>query len=88
MGSAEVFQALGGGLAGLLGAAVVALFGMLLWQLNARLKERDARIAELKDDLKEKTQLLKDQTAANNRLADVVEAWTPQVQRRGRGAAR
>lgn len=78
----EVFDALGGGIAGLLGVAVVVLAGFVLHQLNTRLKERDARIQELKDEIKEKNQLLKDQAAATNRLADVVEAWTPSEQRR------
>lgn len=82
MGAAEVFQALGGGLAGLLGVTVLALWGMLLYQLNVRLKERDDRIRELKEELKGVNQLLKEQTTANNRLADVVEAWTPSEQRR------
>lgn len=80
MGAGEVFQALGGGIAGLLGVAVLALWAMLLYQLNARLKERDARIEELKQDLKDVRLLLKEQTQANNRIAEVAESWMPEQQ--------
>lgn len=82
MGYGEVFQALGGGLAGLLGVAVVALWTMLLLSMNSRLKDRDARIVELKEDLKGCKQEIRDLTAAVNRQTDVIEAWTPAAQRR------
>lgn len=82
MGYQEVFDALGGGLVGLLGVVVVILWSLLLLSMNSRLKDRDARIAELKDDLKDRKQEVRDLTAAVNRQTDVIEAWTPAAQRR------
>lgn len=82
MGLTDVFEAAGGGLLGLLSIAVVTLFGMLLHNMNARLKDRDSLIADLREDLKERRQEVKDLTAAVNRQSDVIEAWTPQAQRR------
>lgn len=39
MGAQEVFDALGGGLVGLLGAALLIVSGLLLASLNSRLKD-------------------------------------------------
>jgi hypothetical protein len=82
VGATEVFDALGGGLMGLMGICIAGLFSLLLVSMQARLKDRDARLDELRDDLKERRQEVKDLTAAVNRQTDIIEAWTPAAQRR------
>ncbi len=68
MSAKEVFDALGGGMVGVLGAALFAVCGLLFWELKGQIKElRDAN-KELRD--------------AVTRLADVIESWTPETQRR------
>ena len=68
MSPGEVFEALGGGVVGLLGVAVLALASLLFWELKGQIRE-------LRDGNKELRE-------AVNRLADVIESWTPDGQRR------
>lgn len=68
MSPAEIFDALGGGLVGLLGLAVFGLASLLFWELKGQIKELRDGNKELRD--------------AVNRLADVIESWTPDGQRR------
>jgi hypothetical protein len=84
LGLDEVFNALGGGLLGLFGVVIAILSGLLLQQLNVRLKERDVVIADLKKEKEAALGIVKDLTAAVNRQTDVIEAWTPAAQRRVR----
>ncbi len=78
----DVFEALGGGLVGLLGVVVVLLsiglirlVFMIFGQYEARLRERDARIEKQDKQLEELTR-------AVNRQSDVIESWMPEAQRR------
>ena len=68
MSPGEVFDALGGGLVGLLGVVIMLLASLLFWELKGQIKE-------LRDGNKELRE-------AVNRLADVIESWTPDGQRR------
>lgn len=68
MSPGEVYESLGGGMVGLLGAAVLILASLLFWELKGQIKE-------LRDGNKELRE-------AVNRLADVIESWTPDGQRR------
>lgn len=68
MTAGEVFQALGGGLTGVLGAVVVVVSGLLFWELKSQIKELREANKELRREL--------------TRVADVVETWTPEQQRR------
>lgn len=68
MSPGEVFEALGGGLVGLLGVVVMVLASFLYWELKGQIKELREGNKELRD--------------AVNRLADVIESWTPDGQRR------
>lgn len=67
MSIADVFQAFGGGLVGLLGVAVVVL-AMTIYL------DQKAQIKELKVDNKATL-------AALERLTDVVESWMPAAQK-------
>lgn len=71
----DVFQALGGGLVGLLGVAVVVLATFIVRLYETRLREHKDTIATL-------NQQIKDLTSAINRQSDAIESWTPTEQRR------
>lgn len=68
MSPGEVFEALGGGVVGLLGVTVLALGTMLYREIKGQNSDLKVANKELRE--------------AVNRLADVVEAWTPDGQRR------
>lgn len=74
---ADVFQALGGGLVGLLGVAVVALFVGWWREKAARLADRDQAIAERDLTIKDQAAQIKELTSAVSRQSGVIEAWTP-----------
>lgn len=63
----DVFQALGGGLVGLLGVAVVVLSVTIYWDLKTQIREQKADNKELRTTL--------------GRLTDVVESWSPEKQK-------
>lgn len=67
MTAVEVFQALGGGLTGLLGLAVVAL----AWKISRMYEDRDREKTAM---IATRDEQLKNLTAAVNRVADVAEA--------------
>jgi hypothetical protein len=73
----DVFQALGGGVVGLLGVAVVLLFAGWWREKTARLADRDKAIAERDATIKEQAAQIKELTAAVSRQSGVIEAWTP-----------
>lgn len=80
MSIVDVFQALGGGLVGLLGVVVVLLFTGWWREKGARLADRDQAIAERDATIKHKDEQLKELTAAINRQSDVIASWTPASQ--------
>lgn len=68
MSPGEVYDGLGGGLVGLLGVAVMVLASFLYWELKGQIRDLRGGNKELRD--------------AVNRLADVIETWTPDGQRK------
>lgn len=69
----EVYNAVGGGISGLLAVAVVVLFAAYVRQANARLQDHKDRIKELQEDNKQQDEVIKD-------LSMVVRSWTPSEQ--------
>ena len=86
MGASEVFQALGGGLAGLLGAAVLVLFGLLLLSMRDRLKDFRSDNVELKQEKRDLLAKLDPLTNTVERLTGLIEAMGRELERR-RGAS-
>ena len=82
MGAQEIFDALGGGLVGLLAIAVVALFGLLLASLNARLKDLKSDNVELKQEKKDLLLRLDPLTNAVERQTGVIESMGRELERR------
>lgn len=80
MGAAEVFQALGGGLAAVLAVAVMALFGMLIVQMNARIKDRDELIERQNLRLEKRDTEVESLTRSMNRATDLMQSWMPREQ--------
>ena len=96
MGGQEVFDALGGGIAGLLGIALIAVWSLYMLSNRSRLTEKDNQIeklegrildleVELKTERRDSRETLNAQTTAMNRLTDVVLSWTPSAQQRRAG---
>lgn len=82
MGYTEVFQALGGGIAGLLAVTVLALFGLLWATLNSRLKDAKDFISDLKQEKKDLVGKLDPLTNAVERQTSVIEALGRELERR------
>ena len=75
MSPGEVADALGGGLLGVLGGLLVAVCGVLYWELKSQISARDKRIEK-------QDQRLEELTRALDRQSDVIEGWLPSEQRR------
>jgi uncharacterized coiled-coil protein SlyX len=85
----EIFEAVGGGLVGVLILALMSLFGMLIYQLNARIADRDKAISERDNRLREQNVSLEKYqtnmqalTQAVNRQTDLMQSWMPGQQYR------
>lgn len=76
-----ISSGVGGGLAGVL-AVVSTVMGIWAYrERGLRIAERDERIKELKADLKEQVEINRNHAVAANRIADVMEDWTPGAQK-------
>lgn len=82
MGTAEVFEAFGGGIAAVLAVACMSLFGMLFYQLNQRLADRDQAIKERDDRIRDQNTRQKESdariealTTAVNRQTETWQSW-------------
>ena len=75
MSPGEVSEALGGGLFGVLGGALVAVCGVLYWELKSQLGARDKRIE--KQDAR-----LEELTRAVERQSDLLETGLSMEQRK------
>jgi hypothetical protein len=82
LGVKEIFDALGGGMLGLLAVTVFALGVLLLRAKDAQISDLKAENGDLKAERKEDRITLKNLTSAVERQSDVIEAWTPESQRR------
>jgi uncharacterized coiled-coil protein SlyX len=76
----EVYQLLGGGIAGVLGVACIVLWFWGKSQANERLKEHKDVIAEQKQIIKDLTQALKENAVAIDRQTDLMQSWMPNRQ--------
>lgn len=81
MGGAEVFQALGGGIAGLLGLALMTVSGILWATLNARIKDAKDFIEDLKSEKKDLVSQLTPLTNTVERQTNVIEALGRELER-------
>lgn len=82
MGYTEVFQAVGGGIAGLLAVAVMVISGFLWVTLNARIKDAKDFIEDLKQEKKDLVAKLDPLTNAVDRQTTVIEALGRELERR------
>lgn len=69
----QVYNALGGGIAGLLGVALIVIFTFYVKACNARIQDLKDANKELRDDRKQQDEIIRD-------LSTVVRSWTPSEQ--------